>query len=149
MGQQGIFNIWQRVKGRERVNFKNSIINKITQGKHTSTHIHTHICEFSLSVCVCLFTPFNPFKSDSTATLVGYVNTLIIQMPQTEIESATIETPYALSPTHAATECHCFLCPSTHTPAPDSSCLPLLQGSLAIINSTPCRKLKAKTSSCK
>lgn len=97
-----------------------------------------HTCVFSICVCVCMFTPFNPFKSDSTATLVGYVNTLIIQMPQTEIESATIETPNTLP--------HCFLCPSTLS---DSPCLPLLQGSLAIINSTPCRKLKATTSSCK
>lgn len=51
------------------------------------------MCIQYVCVWLCVFTPFNPFKSDSTATLVGYVNTLIIQMPQTEIESATIETP--------------------------------------------------------
>jgi len=50
-----------------------------------------------------LFTPFNPFESTQTAKLVACVNTLIIQLPQTEIESvrpATQTGTKKATPTH-------------------------------------------------
>lgn len=57
------------------------------------------MCVQYVCVVVCVFTPFNPFKSDSTATLVGYVNTLIIQMPQrSKVPPSRLPTTLALLP---------------------------------------------------
>lgn len=50
-----------------------------------------------------LFTPFNPFESTQTAKLVACVNTLIIQLPQTEIESVR---PATQTGTKKATPSH-------------------------------------------
>lgn len=53
-------------------------------------------------VCLCagLFTPFNPFESTQTAKLVACVNTLIIQLPQTEIESVRPTPEHPCQPSH-------------------------------------------------
>lgn len=65
-------------------------------------YIDMWMCELGAGL-YGLFTPFNPFESTQTAKLVACVNTLIIQLPQTEIESVR---PATQTSTKKATPSH-------------------------------------------